>query len=53
MREMFTQAAKYFGSLGGRKRNPRKGFGSGDNARRAVAVRWAKYREAQKKELVK
>lgn len=28
--------------LGGLKKNPRKGFGSGDNARRAALIRWSK-----------
>lgn len=28
--------------LGGLKKNPRKGFGSGDNARKAALVRWHK-----------
>ena len=57
MRDLFIQAAKYFGAQGGRKGGRAtgvlKGFASGDNARKAVAVRWAKYRGAQKKELVK
>ena len=37
-------AAKILGSMGGRKRNPLKGFGTGDNARKAVNARWEKYR---------
>lgn len=33
------------GAKGGRVRNPRKGFGSGDNARKAALARWAKRKQ--------
>lgn len=39
-----SAALSEWGRRGGRARNPRKGFGTGDNARKAVMARWAKYR---------
>lgn len=39
---LFSVAAREFGRRGGRCKNPRKGFGSGDNARKAALARWAK-----------
>lgn len=35
------------GAKGGKVRNPRKGFASGDNARKAALVRWAKVRKSK------
>lgn len=34
------------GRRGGLKRNSRKGFGTGDNARKAALARWAKRKKA-------
>ena len=35
------------GRKGGLKRNPSKGFGSGDNARKAALARWAKVKKSK------
>ena len=35
------------GAKGGKVRNSRKGFGSGDNARKAALARWAKARKGK------
>ncbi len=37
------------GKKGGQVTGTAKGFASGDNARKAVEARWAKFRKAQKK----
>lgn len=42
-REFFRLA----GRKGGLKRNPTKGFGSRDNARKAALARWAKARKSK------
>ena len=42
-REFFRRS----GRKGGLKRNSSKGFGSGDNARKAALARWAKARKAK------
>lgn len=46
-----TEADRNFfrvcGRRGGVKRNPSKGFGSGDNAKKAALARWAKRKKAQ------
>ena len=33
------------GRKGGKRRNPFKGFGTGDNARKAALARWAKVKK--------
>ena len=40
--ELRKQYYKLRARLGGLKKNPRKGFGSGDNARKAAQARWNK-----------
>lgn len=47
VKKIFAAYGRKGGRKGGLVHNPRKGFGTGDNARKAVAIRWAKYREAK------
>lgn len=46
---LFSIAAREFGRRGGRCKNPRKGFGSNGNGRKAALARWAKARKSGKK----
>lgn len=42
LEQLVKKYLSYRGRLGGLKKNPRKGFGSGDNARKAALARWRK-----------
>lgn len=46
---LLSVAARVFGRRGGLVRNPRKGFGSNGNARKAALARWAKVRKVASK----
>lgn len=45
---LLSVAARVFGRRGGLVRNPRKGFGSNGNAKKAALARWAKARKQGK-----
>lgn len=47
-REVHKLASRLGGLVGGKVRNPRKGFGTGDNARRAALARWGRSRSGAK-----
>lgn len=48
MRNLIKTYLREVGRKGGMVHNPRKGFGSNDNARRAALARWDRVREASK-----